>query len=113
MASLALRAGLWCSFVVVVVAVYFGLQQPLLESSTSDSPSQTFCYAGGVTAKFSTNTSASCFTIKDGEFTDVFTTKSEPPVELHAGHAIPGLWDGVGYEGPFIHLSLSQGLTFG
>lgn len=95
MAHLFLRAGLWCSLAAVVVAVYLGLQQPLQEILMSGSPSQTFCYEGGVTAKFSTSTTASCFTTKDGIFVDVFTPTSEPPVEARHGHAIPGLWDGV------------------
>lgn len=95
MASWLLRAGLWCSLAAVVVAVYLGLQQPLQDILTPTSSNQTFCYAGGVTAKFSTNTKALCFTTKDGTFVDVFTPTSALPVEARVGHAIPGLWDGV------------------
>lgn len=95
MAAMFLRAGLWLSLFVAVVAVFLRFQQPLQETFLSEPPSQTFCYSKGITAQFSTNATASCFTVKDGVFVDVFTPKSEPPVELHHGHAIPGLWDGV------------------
>lgn len=96
MAAFPLRIGLWFSLVVVGVAVYLRLQQPLQGiTSSSNSPDETFCYAGGVTTKYSTGHTASCFTVKDGIFTNVFTPTSELPVEARPGHAIPGLWDGV------------------
>lgn len=102
MAHLILSASLWCSLVAVAVAFYLGLQQPLQEilMPASSSQGQIFCYDGGVTAKFSTSTKASCFTVKDGLFVDVFTPTSEPPVEPRQGHAIPGLWDGVSQKSP-------------
>lgn len=97
MSSFPLRLGLWSSLVVVAVAVYLRLQQPLQDIFAADSSSQTFCFAKGITAKFSTGSGASCFTVQDGVFVDVFTPTSDPPPEahLHDGHAIPGLWDGV------------------
>lgn len=104
MPSLLLRGGLWLSFAVVVVAVYLGLQGPLQEVFTSTPQVQTFCYSQGITAKFSTQASASCFTVEDGVFGEVFKPKSNP-VELRPGHAIPGLWDGVrglAQKDPFI-----------
>ncbi|KUI58529.1 Putative amidohydrolase YtcJ [Cytospora mali] len=106
MPSLPLRGALWLSFAAVVVAVFLGLQRPLQDIFTSESHNQTFCYSHGVTAKVSTQTAATCFTVKDGLFVDVFTPKSEPPVEVHQGHAIPGLWDGHGHlyqYGEFLH----------
>ncbi|KAJ0120324.1 hypothetical protein J7T55_001182 [Diaporthe amygdali] len=105
MPSLLLRGGLWLSFAVVVVAVYLGLQGPLQEVFTSTPQVQTFCYSQGITAKFSTQASASCFTVEDGVFGEVFKPKSNP-VELRPGHAIPGLWDGHGHlaqYGEFLH----------
>lgn len=100
MSSFPLRLGLWSSLVVVAVAVYLRLQQqPLQDVFGPDDANQTFCYAKGVTAKFSTGSGATCFTVRDGVFVDVFTPKSESPpspeARLHEGHAIPGLWDGV------------------
>lgn len=98
MSALFLRAGLWLSLLVAVVAVLVRFQQTLQEIFLPEAPSHTFCYSGGITEEFSTNTRASCFTVKDGVFVDVFTPESEPPVELQPGHAIPGLWDGVSYS---------------
>lgn len=95
MSALFLRAGLWLSLAVAVVAVFLRFQQPLQDIFLSEPPIQTFCYSGGITTKFSTNTKASCFTVIDGVFGPVSTPKSESSVELHQGHAIPGLWDGV------------------
>lgn len=99
MSTLFLRAGLWLSLLVAVLAVLVRFQQPLQEIFLSGSPSQTFCYSGGITAKFSTNNKASCFTVKDGVFVDVLVPGSEPPaVEFQQGHVIPGLWDGVSHQ---------------
>lgn len=95
MASLLMRAGLWCSLAAAVVAVYFRLQQPLQEILASGAAGQIYCYSGGVTPQFSANSSATCFTVKDGVFVDVFTPTSDLPAEARQGHAIPGLWDGV------------------
>lgn len=96
MSALFLRAGLWLSLLVAVLAVLVRFQQPLQEIFLSGTPSQTFCYSGGITTKFSTNTKASCFTVKDGVFVDVFVPGSElPAAEFQQGHVIPGLWDGV------------------
>lgn len=97
MSSFPLRLGLWSSLIVVAVAVYLRLQQPLQDIFHSDEPSRTFCFTKGVTAKCSTSAEATCFTVKDGVFIDVFTPKSDPHPEAHVhdGHAIPGLWDGV------------------
>ncbi|KAJ4407439.1 hypothetical protein N0V82_009929 [Gnomoniopsis sp. IMI 355080] len=107
MSALFLRTGLWLSLLVAVVAVLVRFQQPLQEIFLSEAPSQTFCYSEGITAKFSDNTRASCFTVKDGVFVDVFTPESEePPVELQQGYAMPGLWDGHGHlaaYGEFLH----------
>lgn len=95
--SLPLRGALWLSFAAVVVAVYLGLQHPLQNIFTSNphNQSQIFCYSKGITAKASSKTTTTCFTVKDGLFVDVFTPKSELPGEVRLGHAIPGLWDGV------------------
>lgn len=95
MSSPFLRLGLWLSLLVAVLAVFLRFQQPLQDFLLSASPTQTFCYSGGVTSKFSTGSKASCFAVKNGIFVDVFTPKSELPVEPQQGHAIPGLWDGV------------------
>lgn len=97
MSSSPLRLGLWSSLIVVAVAVYLRLQQPLQDIFISDEPSQTFCFRQGITAKFSAGTAATCFTIRGGIFVDVFTPKSDLPSEaiVYDGHAIPGLWDGV------------------
>lgn len=95
MPALPFGAALWLSFAAVVVAVYLGLQNPLQDIFTPESTNQTYCYSKGVTGKFSTRTASTCFTVKDGLFTDVFTPTSEPPVDFRDGHAIPGLWDGV------------------
>lgn len=96
MSALFLRAGLWLSLLVAVLAVLVRFQHPLQEIFLSEAPSQTFCYSGGITTKFSTNTKASCFTVKDGVVVDILVPGSEPPtVEFQQGHAIPGLWDGV------------------
>lgn len=94
MPSLLLRGGLWLSFAVVAVAVYLGLQGPLQQVFTSTAPAQTFCYSKGVTTRFSTQAPATCFTVANGHFGEVFTPTSEPE-ELLPGHVIPGLWDGV------------------
>ncbi|KAK7716958.1 hypothetical protein SLS63_010858 [Diaporthe eres] len=105
MSSLLLRGGLWLSFAVVVVAVYLGLQGPLQQVFTSAPQGQTFCYSKGVTTRFSTESSAACFTVEDGQFGEVFTPASEP-ADLRPGHAIPGLWDGHGHlsqYGEFLH----------
>lgn len=110
MSTFFLRAGLWLSLVVAVVAVFIRFQQPLQEIFQPEPPSQTFCYSEGITAKFSTNARASCFTVKDGVFVDVFTPESDPPVELHQGHSIPGLWDGVSHKF-LIHCVVSHTLA--
>lgn len=98
MAALFSRLGLWLPVLLAMVAVLVQFQQPLTDILLRASPSQTFCYAGGVTTKFSTGTKASCFTVKDGVFVDVFTPESELPVEPRKGHVIPGLWDGVSWQ---------------
>lgn len=97
MTSFPLRLGLWSSLIVVAVAVYLRLQQPLQDIFTSDDLSQTFCFTKGLTAHFSAGSTAACFTVKNGLFLDVFTPTADPPSEahIHDGHAIPGLWDGV------------------
>lgn len=93
--SFPLRLGLWASLFVVAVAVYLGLQQQPPPQQPLQA-THTFCYAQGITAKFSTEARATCFTVQDGLFVDVFTPESLPPdAHLHQGHAIPGLWDGV------------------
>ncbi|KAL1865709.1 hypothetical protein Daus18300_007085 [Diaporthe australafricana] len=94
MPSLLLRGGLWLSFAVVVVAVYLGFQGRVQEVLTAGPRLETFCYSQGVTAKFSTQASAACFTVEDGVFGEVFTPKSDP-ADIRPGHAIPGLWDGA------------------
>lgn len=104
MSALFLRLGLWLSALVAVVAVFLRFQQPLHDALLAASPGQTFCYDGGVTTKFSTNAKASCFTVKNGVFTDVFTPESGLPVDARQGHVIPGLWDGVSSSAQFVDL---------
>ncbi|CAN8105804.1 unnamed protein product [Discula destructiva] len=106
MSAVFLRLGLWLSLVVAVVAVFLRFQQPLQEVFLTASSNQTFCYSGGITTRFSTGTKASCVTVRDGVFLDVFTPSSELPVQAREGHAMPGLWDGHGHlaaYGEFLH----------
>lgn len=98
MPALFVRLGLCLSLLVAVLAVFLQFQQPLQDFLLSTSATQTFCYSRGVTAKFSTGSKASCFTVKNGLFVDIFTPESELALEPDQGHAIPGLWDGVSGE---------------
>lgn len=106
MSVFSLRVGLWSSLVVAAVAVYLRFQQPLQDILLPGSPNHSFCYSRGITTKLSTNTSAACFTVKDGVFSDVFTPASDLAIEAQPGHVIPGLWDGVS---PKLHWMASGG----
>lgn len=70
----------------------------------SQSESQTFCYQGVRTP--SGSDVGNCFTVRDGKFSDVFTSGPEDEVKALPGYAYPGLWDAHGHllqYGEFLH----------
>jgi hypothetical protein len=105
-----IRWGLFLPVAVVALALYLRPDlehkaRSFLSSSSTQLGQETYCYQG-IKAPPSSDAGVTCFTVKDGKFTDVFAPDDGHEVDVLGGYAYPGLWDGHGHllqYGEFLH----------
>lgn len=87
---------------LAAVTGFFELQIPLLKSKLPNPKTKTYCYKD-VRTHDATQLRATCFSVKDGVFDEVWDSGDEEAptkrkgVESIDGYVIPGLWDGHGH----------------